>query len=72
MLTSLFQDQGFRVVEFESELMEQGPFSWRRPIKEDPPGPPLSQIDNGAFWGSFRASKNQKKLSSMVSNDRNM
>lgn len=29
---------------------------------DDPPGPPLSQMANGAFSGALRASKNQKKL----------
>lgn len=30
---------------------------------EEPPGPPLSQMANGALAGSFRDSKNQKNLS---------
>lgn len=46
--------------------MKQGPFSWRPPIRDDPPGPPLSQMASGAFWGSFLDSKNQKKLAAMV------
>jgi hypothetical protein len=62
MLTLLFHDQGFRVVEFESGFTLHGPFSVRRPSIEELPGPPFSQIDKGAFAGSFRASKNQKKV----------
>lgn len=48
MLTSLFQLQGFRYIDFESELIKHGPFSWSSPINDEPPGPPLSQIANGA------------------------
>lgn len=62
MLTSLFHDQGFRVVELESGLILQGPFSWSSPIIEEEPGPPFIQIESGAFAGSFRDSKNQKNV----------
>jgi hypothetical protein len=64
MLTSLFQELGFRNVELESAPTKQGPFSWSNPIIDEPPGPPFNQIDRGALTGSLRASKNQKKLSS--------
>jgi hypothetical protein len=42
-------------------LMEAGPSSMKRPVKEEHPGPPLSQRTTGSFLGSFRDSKNQKK-----------
>lgn len=57
-----YQDQGFSVVLLESSLTKHGPFSDRRPSRDEPPGPPFNQIVKGALWGSFRASKNQKKL----------
>lgn len=31
-------------------------------MREEEPGPPFIQIDNGALAGSFRDSKNQKKV----------
>lgn len=62
MLTSLFQDQGFKVVEFESTLMLHGPFSCSKPIRDDEPGPPFIQMERGALAGSFRDSKNQKNV----------
>lgn len=34
----------------------------KSPYRLELPGPPLSHIDSGAFSGSFRASKNQKKV----------
>ena len=61
-LPSLFQDHGLSLVEFESGLTAQGPFSDRSPSIELLPGPPFIQIDSGALEGSFLASKNQKKV----------
>ena len=55
-----YHDQGFNVVLFESAFTKQGPFSDRR--RDEPPGPPFSQMDNGALRGSLRDSKNQKNL----------
>lgn len=43
-------------------LKVHGPCSWKRPIKELQPGPPLSQRVSGAFLGSLRDSKNQKNM----------
>ena len=62
ILTSLFQDHGFSLVELESLWTMQGPFSPRAEAVEDVPGPPLSQITRGACSGSFLDSKNQKNV----------
>ena len=59
---SLFHDHSLRYVEFESELTKQGPFSRISPSMELLPGPPFIQMDRGAFLGSLRDSKNQKKV----------
>jgi hypothetical protein len=40
----------------------QGPFSAKSPSRDEPPGPPLSQIARGASCGAERDSKNQKNL----------
>jgi hypothetical protein len=48
-LPSLFQDHLFSVVEFESGLIEHGPFSTSNPSIDELPGPPFIQIDSGAF-----------------------
>lgn len=55
-------DHGLWYVLFESAATKQGPFSDKAPIRDEPPGPPLSQIASGALRGSFLDSKNQKKL----------
>lgn len=62
MLTSLLNDQGLRYVELESKLTLHGPFSVSNPIIDEDPGPPFIHIESGAFAGSFRDSKNQKKV----------
>lgn len=62
LFTLLFQLHSFRYVDFESSLTKHGPFSSSSPMRDEPPGPPLSQMANGALWGSFLASKNQKNL----------
>ena len=62
ILTLLFQDHGLMVVPLESLLTLQGPFSPNAALTEGTPGPPWIHIDRGAFLGSFRASKNQKKV----------
>lgn len=62
MLTSLFQDHGLSVVLLESFSTLQGPFSPSAAGVDGAPGPPCSHKDNGALAGSFRASKNQKKV----------
>lgn len=62
ILTSLFHDHGFRVVELESLLIIQGPFSVSKPIMEEEPGPPFIHMERGALAGSFLDSKNQKKV----------
>jgi len=62
MLTSLLKDHGFRDVEFESTFTLHGPFSDNSPIIEEEPGPPFIHIESGAFAGSLRDSKNQKKV----------
>src|ERR1700679_747615 len=36
----------------------QGPFSWKRPIMLEHPGPPLNHAASGAVVGLLRASKN--------------
>lgn len=59
---SLFHEFGFKVVEFESGLMKQGPFSSSKPLREEAPGPPFIHMLRGAFWGSDLASKNQKNV----------
>jgi len=59
---SLFHDHGLKVVELESELIVHGPFSTSNPSMEELPGPPFIHMESGAFAGSFRASKNQKKV----------
>lgn len=46
----------------ESFLTVQGPFSAKSPSRDEPPGPPFSQIARGASWGAERDSKNQKNL----------
>jgi hypothetical protein len=61
-IPSLFHDHSLTVVELESLLTLHGPFSRKRPTIELLPGPPFIQIDSGAFAGSFRDSKNQKKV----------
>lgn len=45
------------------------PNSMNKPVKEEQPGPPLSQRTSGSSWGLLRDSKNQKKkcLSSSTS-----
>jgi hypothetical protein len=58
----LFHENGFKVVEFESGLTKQGPFSSSSPTMDDEPGPPFIHIDSGALAGSLRASKNQKNV----------
>jgi hypothetical protein len=59
---SLFHENGFNVVELESGLTWQGPFSSSRPNMLDDPGPPFIHIDSGALAGSLRDSKNQKNV----------
>jgi hypothetical protein len=67
MLLTLFHEYGFDTT-FPSMSMPHGPFSWKRPIIEEEPGPPFIQTVNGAVVGStFRASKNQKKILDVVS-----
>lgn len=62
MLTSLLNDHSLKTVELESALILQGPFSFRSPIMELLLGPPFIQMLSGALLGSFRDSKNQKKV----------
>jgi hypothetical protein len=62
MLTLSFQDQGLISVVLESSSTTQGPFWPRAVLIDGTPGPPESHIDSGAFWGSSRASKNQKYI----------
>lgn len=62
MLELLFHDHGFSSVEFESLLTVHGPFSCSRPMNDELPGPPFIHIESGAFAGSWRDSKNQKKV----------
>jgi hypothetical protein len=42
--------------------MEEGPNSMKRPVREEQPGPPLSQRTTGSFLGSLRDSKNPNEL----------
>ncbi len=44
MLTSLFQDSGFRVTLRLSLVILQGPFSWKRPIILELPGCRQNQV----------------------------
>ena len=48
------------MTEEESFVIRQGPFSSKRPIMEDDPGPPLNQRARGSVYGLLRDSKNQK------------
>jgi hypothetical protein len=61
-IPSLFQDHSLSLVELESGFTQHGPFSESSPSIEELPGPPFIHIDSGALAGSFRASKNQKKV----------
>lgn len=65
----MLQEYSFRKVELLSLPTEQGPSSWSKPMSEEPPGPPFSHMDNGAFLGPLRDSKNQKKLDNISSSD---
>lgn len=38
--------------------IDEGPSSKKRPVREEHPGPPLSQRTTGSFFGSLRDSKN--------------
>lgn len=38
--------------------MEEGPSSKKSPVRDEQPGPPLSQRTTGSFLGSLRDSKN--------------
>jgi hypothetical protein len=57
----LFHEYSFQVVEVPSSLIAHGPSSKYKPVKEEHPGPPLSQRTMGSVFGSFLDSKNQKK-----------
>ncbi len=39
--------------------------TWKRPIMDEQPGPPLNQVASGAVLGLFRASKNQNHIFSL-------
>lgn len=52
-----FQDQGFWTTS-SFLLMVAGPSSKKSPVREEQPGPPLSQRTTGSFSGSLRDSKN--------------
>lgn len=53
----LFQEDGLYLT-LTLSSMEDGPSSKKSPVREEQPGPPLSQRTTGSFLGSFRDSKN--------------
>ena len=62
MLANWLKELGFRDG-VEAELTKwQGPFSWKRPIMLEQPGPPLNHVASGAVVGLLRDSKNQNHL----------
>lgn len=54
------QEYGLR--DKERPLVVNGPFSRKKPSKEDDPGPPLNQTMTGSCTGSLADSTSQKKM----------
>lgn len=54
----LFHEYGFES-KVKSSCTENGPFSAKRPVKEEHPGPPLSQMTRGSVDGFERESNCQ-------------